>query len=98
MGAQTPIRAEGFRERYESWVDVTGDTPAFHYGSGDRNILQLAMTEMFVGTHYSSAAIVSSYLVRVEPFASHFIKLQGGKFDHPDRMFLRLASLSLLPL
>ena len=24
----------------------------------------------------------------MEPFASHHIALQGGKFDHPDRMFL----------
>ncbi len=28
------------------------------------------------GTHYSSAMIVASYLVRMEPFAQHFIKLQ----------------------
>ncbi|VDO03945.1 unnamed protein product [Rodentolepis nana] len=39
------------------------------------------------GTHYSSAMIVASYLVRMEPFAQHFIKLQGGHFDLPDRMF-----------
>lgn len=28
------------------------------------------------GTHYSSAMIVVSYLVRVEPFTQHFLKLQ----------------------
>ena len=28
------------------------------------------------GTHYSSAMIVSSYLVRVEPFTQHFLHLQ----------------------
>ncbi|VDL90055.1 unnamed protein product [Schistocephalus solidus] len=39
------------------------------------------------GTHYSSAMIVASYLVRMEPFAQHFIKLQGGHFDLADRMF-----------
>eukprot|EP00108_Taenia_solium_P001272 TsM_001024900 transcript=TsM_001024900 gene=TsM_001024900 len=39
------------------------------------------------GTHYSSAMIVASYLVRMEPFAQHFIKLQGGHFDLSDRMF-----------
>eukprot|EP00042_Codosiga_hollandica_P047251 m.509842 g.509842 ORF g.509842 m.509842 type:complete len:3508 (+) comp57411_c0_seq1:30-10553(+) len=68
MGGQTPTRAEGFKLRFESWVDE--ETPPFHYG-----------------THYSSAAIVSSYLVRMEPFTQHFIKVQGGHFDHPDRMF-----------
>eukprot|EP01137_Pigoraptor_chileana_P014773 Opistho-2@69840 len=39
------------------------------------------------GTHYSSAMIVASYLIRLEPFTQHFLKLQGGHFDHPDRMF-----------
>ena len=27
------------------------------------------------------------YLVRVEPFTTLSIQLQGGKFDHADRMF-----------
>lgn len=39
------------------------------------------------GTHYSSAAFVLNYLVRLEPFTQHFIAFQGGHFDHPDRMF-----------
>ncbi|KRY48283.1 WD repeat and FYVE domain-containing protein 3 [Trichinella britovi] len=39
------------------------------------------------GTHYSSAMIVVSYLVRVEPFTQQFLKLQGGHFDLADRMF-----------
>ncbi|XP_018321850.1 WD repeat and FYVE domain-containing protein 3 [Agrilus planipennis] len=39
------------------------------------------------GTHYSSAMIVSSYLVRLEPFTQHFLRLQGGHFDLADRMF-----------
>ncbi|BFF93489.1 WD repeat and FYVE domain-containing protein 3 [Drosophila madeirensis] len=39
------------------------------------------------GTHYSSAMIVCSYLVRLEPFAQPFLKLQGGHFDLADRMF-----------
>lgn len=39
------------------------------------------------GTFYSSAMIVASYLVRMEPFTSHFLRLQGGHFDLADRMF-----------
>ncbi|KAF6208268.1 hypothetical protein GE061_016722 [Apolygus lucorum] len=39
------------------------------------------------GTHYSSAMIVCSYLVRMEPFTQHFLRLQGGHFDLADRMF-----------
>lgn len=39
------------------------------------------------GVHYSSAMIVCSYLIRLEPFTEQFVKLQGGYFDHPDRLF-----------
>lgn len=39
------------------------------------------------GTFYSSAMITASYLVRMEPFAGHFLNLQGGHFDLADRMF-----------
>ncbi|PAV81676.1 hypothetical protein WR25_17284 isoform D [Diploscapter pachys] len=39
------------------------------------------------GTHYSSAMIVVSYLVRLEPFTSQFLSLQGNHFDLADRMF-----------
>ena len=34
-----------------------------------------------------SRLIVSSYLVRLEPFTQHFLHLQGGHFDLADRMF-----------
>ncbi|CAG8541891.1 2926_t:CDS:10, partial [Racocetra persica] len=39
------------------------------------------------GTHYSSAATVACYLIRMEPYTSVHISLQGGKFDHADRQF-----------
>ncbi|GAM22142.1 hypothetical protein SAMD00019534_053170 [Acytostelium subglobosum LB1] len=39
------------------------------------------------GTHYSSSGSVMFFLMRCEPFTSHFIKLQSGHFDHADRMF-----------
>ncbi|KAJ1735128.1 hypothetical protein LPJ61_000722 [Coemansia biformis] len=39
------------------------------------------------GTHYSSAASVAHFLIRMEPFASVHISLQSGKFDHADRQF-----------
>nr|CAH8853482.1 unnamed protein product [Trichobilharzia regenti] len=43
------------------------------------------------GTHYSTAAFVLNYLLRVEPFTTVFLNLQGGKFDHPDRIFFSIA-------
>lgn len=39
------------------------------------------------GTHYSSAMIVSSYLIRLQPFVQSYLLLQGGNFDHADRLF-----------
>lgn len=39
------------------------------------------------GSHYSTAGTVLYYLVRTEPFTTLSIQLQGGKFDHADRMF-----------
>ena len=39
------------------------------------------------GTHYSTAAGVLHYLVRMEPFTSLHIKLQSGRFDVADRQF-----------
>jgi hypothetical protein len=39
------------------------------------------------GTHYSSAMIVTSYLIRLQPFVESYLLLQGGNFDHPDRLF-----------
>ncbi|KAI9292735.1 hypothetical protein K502DRAFT_325660 [Neoconidiobolus thromboides FSU 785] len=42
------------------------------------------------GTHYSSAMIVCWYLIRLEPFTSHHLKIQGGNFDHPNRLFFSI--------
>ena len=42
------------------------------------------------GTHYSSAATVLYYLVRLEPFTRVALQLQGNKFDHADRMFFSM--------
>uniref|UniRef100_A0A8C5N2A9 Neurobeachin like 1 n=1 Tax=Leptobrachium leishanense TaxID=445787 RepID=A0A8C5N2A9_9ANUR len=39
------------------------------------------------GTHYSNAAGVIHYLIRVEPFTTLHIQLQSGRFDCADRQF-----------
>lgn len=39
------------------------------------------------GTHYSTAAFVLNWLIRIEPFTTMFLSLNDGKFDHPDRLF-----------
>lgn len=41
------------------------------------------------GSHYSSAGSTLYYLIRLEPFTTYSLVLQGGKFDHADRLFHR---------
>jgi len=44
------------------------------------------------GSHYSTAGVVLHYLVRQEPFSTLAIRLQGGTFDCPNRLFFDIAS------
>ncbi|XP_072905355.1 neurobeachin-like protein 2 isoform X3 [Hemitrygon akajei] len=39
------------------------------------------------GTHYSNAAGVMHYMIRIEPFTTLHIQLQSGRFDCADRQF-----------
>ncbi|KAI9774489.1 MAG: hypothetical protein M1835_006031, partial [Candelina submexicana] len=71
MGAQNAMRESEFRERYQSFAEM-----------GDHNT-----PSFHYGTHYSSAMIVTSYLIRLQPFVQSYLLLQGGSFDHPDRLF-----------
>ncbi|KAL7877774.1 hypothetical protein SRHO_G00044170 [Serrasalmus rhombeus] len=71
MGAQTEKRREKFIQRYNEVESNDGDLSA----------------QCHYCTHYSSAIIVASYLVRMEPFSQTFLSLQGGSFDVPERMF-----------
>ncbi|KAK9368848.1 hypothetical protein V1509DRAFT_621646 [Lipomyces kononenkoae] len=71
MGAQTPDREKEFRDRYQSLADLNDNLSP----------------PFHYGTHFSSAMIVSSYLIRLEPFVQSYLLLQGGHFDHADRLF-----------
>ncbi|XP_026164856.1 WD repeat- and FYVE domain-containing protein 4 isoform X1 [Mastacembelus armatus] len=70
MGAQTEKRRQMFIQRYEEVENSEGDLAA----------------RCHYCTHYSSAIIVASFLVRMEPFSHTFQALQGG-FDVAERMF-----------
>lgn len=71
MGAQTSNRMEQFKERYEA-IQSLNDT---------------STPPFHYGTHYSSAMIVSSYLMRLQPYANSFLLLQGGQWGPPERLF-----------
>lgn len=51
------------------------------------NLMEVGEIPFHYGTHYSSAMVVASYLIRLPPFVQSYILLQGGAFDHPDRLF-----------
>lgn len=79
MGAQSPDRLLQFKKRYRKQSDIHR-----------KNIFKLFFFCRYkewddphgetppyhYGTHYSSAMIVCSYLVRMEPFTQHFLRLQ----------------------
>jgi hypothetical protein len=73
MGALSPAREMEFRERYALLKE--GEQP------GDPK------KAFHYGTHFSSAAIVLYYLVRLQPFSEQHVRLQSGRFDHSDRLF-----------
>ncbi|KAG7398828.1 hypothetical protein PHYBOEH_010342 [Phytophthora boehmeriae] len=72
-------REEEFRARYEGLMESAASE-----GGTDN---PLSSRPFHYGTHYSSAATTLLYLMRLEPFTSHFQCLHGGKFDHADRLF-----------
>ena len=74
MGCQDPGRQAEFKDRYQSFAEM-----------GDER-----SPPFHYGTHYSSAMIVTSYLIRLQPFVYSYLLLQGGSFDHPDRLFYSL--------
>ena len=80
MGAQSDDRAQHFIETFEMLdqnyqMDPEKKEPPPYHYS----------------THYSCAAYVVDYLVRLEPFSRLAITLQGGKFDLADRVFKSIA-------
>ncbi|KAL7513979.1 hypothetical protein ACHAXN_011851 [Cyclotella atomus] len=78
MGAQGETRAVQFRERYEALEQ------GYEMGDGP--------PPFHYGTHYSCAAYVLYYLMRLEPFSRLALALQGGKFDVADRLFHNVGS------
>mmetsp|Transcript_3637 Transcript_3637/g.8014 ORF Transcript_3637/g.8014 Transcript_3637/m.8014 type:complete len:3054 (+) Transcript_3637:3-9164(+) len=78
MGAQHETRAMQFRDRYEALEQ------SYEMGDGP--------PPFHYGTHYSCAAYVLYYLMRLEPFSRLALSLQGGKFDVADRLFHNIGA------
>ncbi|KAL6629117.1 hypothetical protein ACP70R_028882 [Stipagrostis hirtigluma subsp. patula] len=56
------------------------------------NFVDPDIPSFYYGSHYSSMGIVLYYLLRLEPFTALHRNLQGGKFDHADRLFQSIES------
>lgn len=74
MGAQNEKRRKQFEERYAQLKELQDIDPD-------------ATKPFHYGTHYSTAATVSGFLIRLRPFDKIVKALQGGAFDLPDRTF-----------
>lgn len=57
-----------------------------------RNFSDPDIPSFYYGSHYSSMGSVLYYLLRLEPFTALHRNLQGGKFDHADRLFQSIES------
>ncbi|GET88653.1 hypothetical protein, conserved [Leishmania tarentolae] len=75
VGALNELKAKQLQARYAEWI--TCDQ------AGDQ--------PYHYGTHYSTAAIVLYYLIRLQPFTSRAIRFQGGRLDIADRLFHSVA-------
>jgi len=75
IGALEPKRARQFEERFALLAE---DPESPH-------------PPFHYGSHYSSAAAVLHFLLRLEPFTALARQLQGGRFDHADRLFRSVA-------
>jgi hypothetical protein len=78
MGALGSDRARQFKDRYEA-------LEANYYNEDEP-------PPFHYGTHYSCAAYVLYYLMRLEPFSRLALALQGGRFDVADRLFHNVGS------
>ena len=71
VGALNPARRSGLAERY-----------AMLSAEGDADV-----PPFHHGSHYSTPGGVLHWLLRLQPFTAMHRSLQGGRFDHGDRLF-----------
>lgn len=106
MGAQTDDRLIQYKKRFKDWEDPNGgfrqqllSAVIYLVDSWLKYLtvcLGLGETPAYhYGTHYSSAMIVASYLVRMEPFTQIFLRLQVS-FLVQSLLFILLTNLLLL--
>lgn len=71
VGALNEVKAKQLQQRYAEWISSDATTDPPYH----------------YGTHYSTAAIVLYFLIRLQPFTARSIRFQGGRLDIADRLF-----------
>ena len=77
VGALDSDRLHLLRERYASLAETQDDA---------------GMPAFMYGSHYSNIGAVTFYLLRLEPYFTYAIEMQGGYLDVADRLFGSVAS------
>eukprot|EP01107_Rhizomastix_libera_P000347 TRINITY_DN1060_c0_g1_i1.p1 TRINITY_DN1060_c0_g1~~TRINITY_DN1060_c0_g1_i1.p1 ORF type:complete len:1673 (+),score=441.91 TRINITY_DN1060_c0_g1_i1:456-5021(+) len=77
MGALNETRLQKAVELFNVSYDPNGESTG----------ISSMMSAFHWGSLYSSMGVVVYYLLRVEPYTQQALELQGGKWDHPDRVF-----------
>ncbi|EWM27782.1 BEACH domain protein [Nannochloropsis gaditana] len=85
MGAQTETARQRLQDRYAALREGYGEA-CFAGDSGS------SLPPFHHGSHYSNAAFVLWYLLRLEPFTSLHREFHSGHFDLPDRQFRSLRT------
>jgi hypothetical protein len=75
VGALNEVKAQQLQRRYAEWIPSDAATDPPYH----------------YGTHYSTAAIVLYFLIRLQPFTARSIRFQGGRLDIADRLFHSIA-------
>lgn len=82
-----PKQRSFVNDMLSSWNCKMGRLLSSMYPSFCGAIASLTRSCASFGTHYSSAMSVVGFLLRLPPFTESYLDLQGGEFDHADRMF-----------
>ena len=56
----------------------------------EKGKVEIDLIPYYYGSHYSNPMYVTHYLMRLFPYSSIIIELQGNKFDDPQRLFLSI--------
>lgn len=91
VGALDPDRARFHQHKYRETEHLWKEEMRDGHVHGTASIVPPDISRAYhYSTHYSSAAIVMHYLVRVAPFTEYLIHFQSGRFDRAERLFQSL--------